>query len=234
MKLKHEAVADALADQIRTGLHGSGARLPGEHELAKRFATSRTTVRLALAKLHDVELITTAPGRGSYVTYDGRPLDDKVGWGRALAREGIGLLVELLRIELIKDEGLADRLQLPSPEVIAVDRIRRTAQGTAVSLERSRVPAVGRLRKLPVSGLHGGSLQKTLQDAGRLPHRGEEMVEVAYLGAQDAELLGRPAGVAFLHTRRTAWARSGRWVEQVESLLDPEHFRLRFQLGGGR
>ena len=231
MKLKHQTIADALAAEIKTGLHGRGARLPGEHELAKRFSTSRTTVRQALAILHDADLIATAPGRGSYVLYDGRPLDDRLGWTRALAREGISLTVRVLRIELIRDEQLARRLQLPSTEVVAIDRVRCVPDGVAVSLELSRVPAEGILRDLPVNGLPGGSLQNTLRDAGLVPHHGEELVDVGFLSANEAELLGRLPGEAFLHTRRTTWTSTGQWVEEVGSLLDPAHFRLRFRLG---
>jgi GntR family transcriptional regulator len=234
MKLKHEAIAEALAAEIRTGLHDRGSRLPGEHELAKRFSTSRTTVREARAILHDADLIATAPGRGSYVMYDDRPLDDRLGWTRALAREGISLSVQILRIELIRDEELAQRLRLASADLVAVDRVRCVPDGVAVSLERSRVPAQGILRDLPASGLAGGSLQNTLRDAGLVPHHGEELVDVGFLGATDAEVLGRQAGEAFLHTRRTTWSNTGHWVEQVDSLLDPEHFRLRFRLGEGR
>ena len=67
-----------------------------------------------------------------------------------------------------------------------------------------------------------------------VPHHGEETVDVGFLSANDAQLLGRRAGEAFLHTRRTSWTSAGQWVEQVDSLLDPEHFRLRFALGDGR
>jgi GntR family transcriptional regulator len=234
MKLKHETIAEALAAEIKTGLHDRGSRLPGEHELAKRFSTSRTTVRQALAILHDADMIAIAPGRGSYVMYDGRPLDDRLGWTRALAREGISLSVRVLRIALIRDQQLAQRLQLPSDEVVALDRVRCVPDGVAVSFERSRVPAQGNLRELPITGLRGGSLQNALRDAGLVPHHGEEVVDVGFLSANDAELLGRRAGEAFLHTRRTSWTSAGQWVEQVESLLDPVHFRLRFALGDGR
>src|SRR5438067_11948177 len=106
MKLKHEAMAEAQAAEIRAGLHDRGSRLAGEHELAKRFSTSRTTVRQALAALHEADLIATAPGRGSFVMYDDRPLDDRLGWTRALAREGISLPVRLLRIERIPGDEL--------------------------------------------------------------------------------------------------------------------------------
>jgi GntR family transcriptional regulator len=116
-------------------------------------------------------------------------------------------------------------------EMIAIDRVRHTPDGVAVSLERSRVPAKGKLRDLPASGLHHDSLQRTLRDASLVPHHGEELVDVGFLRPDEGKLLGRRGGTAFLHTRRTTWTRSGHWVEYVESLLDPEHFRLRFRLG---
>ncbi len=234
MKLKHEAIAETLAAEIRAGLHDMGSRLAGEHELAKRFSTSRTTVRQALAVLHEADLISTAPGRGSFVMYDDRPLDDRLGWTRALAREGISLSVRVVRIELIRDQSLAHQLQVPGSEMIAIDRVRYVPDGGAVSLERSRVPAEGKLRDLPASGLHQESLQSTLRDAGLIPHHGEEQMNVGLLTAEEAKLLGRRVGTAFLHTRRTTWTRSGQWVEYVESLLDPQHFRLRFRLGDGQ
>jgi GntR family transcriptional regulator len=124
-------------------------------------------------------------------------------------------------------------LHVPGIEVIAIDRVRYIPDGVAVSLERSRVPAEGKLRDLPVTGLHQDSLQSTLRDAGLMPHHGDELVDVGLLTAEEAELLGRRAGTAFLHTRRTTWTRSGDWIEHVESLLDPQHFRLRFRLGDG-
>ncbi len=234
MKLKHEAIAEALAAEIRAGLHDRGSRLAGEHELAKRFSTSRTTVRQALALLHEADLIATAPGRGSFVMFDDRPLDDRLGWTRALAREGISLSVRVVRIELIRDQRLAEELHVLGIEMIAIDRVRYIRAGVAVSLERSRVPAEGKLRDLPVSGLHQDSLQSTLRDAGLVPHHGEEQVDVGLLVTEEAKLLGRRAGTAFLHTRRTTWTRTGQWVEHVESLLDPQHFRLRFRLGDGQ
>jgi GntR family transcriptional regulator len=234
MKLKHEAIAQKLAAEIRAGLHDRGSRLAGEHELAKRFSTSRTTVRQALAVLHEADLIATAPGRGSFVMYDDRALDDRLGWTRAMAREGISLSVRVLRIEHVRDEELARELQVQGVEMIAIDRVRHIPDGVAVSLERSRIPAKGKLRDLPASGLHHDSLQRTLRDADLVPHHGEELVDVGFLGAEEGKLLGRRAGTAFLRTRRTTWTRSGQWVEHVESLLDPEHFRLRFRLGDGQ
>ncbi|MNN80228.1 hypothetical protein D3C81_1969400 [compost metagenome] len=51
------------------------------------------------------------------------------------------------------------------------------------------------------------------------------------MNAEDAELLGRPVGTVFLKALRTTYDRQNRFMELVESLLDPVHFRLHLQFG---
>src|SRR2546428_14152408 len=100
---------------------------------------------------------------------DGRPLDDRLGWTRALAREGISLSVRVLRIERIRDDELARQLQVQDVEMIAIDRVRHIPDGVAVSLERSRVPAQAKLRDLPAGGLHPAYLELTSRNPGLMP-----------------------------------------------------------------
>ncbi|MEE6259225.1 GntR family transcriptional regulator, partial [Plantactinospora sonchi] len=176
-RLKHQRIADELARDIRGGRLPNGAQLPGEHALAARFAVSRNTVRQALTELGQRGLISTHSGKGSFVTFDGRPLDDRLGWARALAEQGVPTTVRMLRLALVHEPELADRFDLPTTEYVAVDRLRALAGGTAISIERSRIPATGPLRELPERGL-SGSLYAALRDAGLVPSWGEEWVEV--------------------------------------------------------
>ncbi|ROT26273.1 GntR family transcriptional regulator [Micromonospora sp. HM5-17] len=230
IRLKHQRIADELAEQIRAGQFAHGARLPGEHALAARFAVSRTTVRQALTELGRRGLISTHSGKGSFVTFDGRPLDDRLGWARALAAQGVPTTVRVLRLERVHEPELAERFGLPTAEYVAVDRLRSLVDGPAISIERSRIPATGRLRDLPDRGLTG-SLYAELHAAGLVPAYGEEWVELTGVGEADAELLGCVPGKPYLHTRRLSHAPNGDFVEHVESLLDPERFRLRLRFG---
>lgn len=230
-RLKHQRIADELARDIRGGRLANGAQLPGEHALAARFDVSRNTVRQALTELGKRGLISTHSGKGSFVTFDGRPLDDRLGWARALAEQGVPTTVRVLRLELVHEPELAARFDLPTTEYVAVDRLRSLADGPAISIERSRVPAIGELRHLPERGLTG-SLYAALRDAGLVPDRGEEWVELTRAGEVDAELLGCAAGKLWLHTRRLSRNSAGDLVEHVESLLDPDRFRLHLRFGG--
>src|SRR5215472_10228057 len=140
MPAKYKRIADSLTSRIRSGEIDRGSRLPGEHELAEMYEVSRTTVRQALASLQQAGLIETWTGAGSFVRYDGALLDDQIGWSKALARQGIETTARILRLDRIIDAGLARELGLEDAVFLALDRVRGTIAGEAISLERSRLP----------------------------------------------------------------------------------------------
>ncbi|MEB8336683.1 GntR family transcriptional regulator [Streptomyces endophyticus] len=230
---KHHRVARVLAEEIRTGVHADGSKLPGEHALRERFGVSRTTVRQALGLLGEQGLIETHAGIGSIVTFDGAPLDQHLGWTRALAAQGTELTTQTLRFERIRDAALAAELGLESDEFIALDRVRRQPDGQGVSLEFSRVPAVGPLADLVERGLDGGSLDQTLAAAGRVRDSGDAHIAVAGLDDGDAATLHRSPGESFLRVAQVFRDADGGVVEQVTSLLDPSRFQLHIRTGRG-
>jgi len=227
--LKHEEIARTLAGEIRDGTVGVGLQLPGETTLAERFAVSRNTVRAALNELGRAGLIRTRSGKGSFVTYDGRPLDVRLGWARALEAQGVVTRVDVISAVEIDDPKLATELDRPSTRFVAIDRVRSIVDGPVISSERSRVPATERVRAAVVAGKAAGSLTSMLVDSGLVAATGQQWVEVRMLDERDAALLARAPGSAFLWSRCITRNAVGELVEQVESLLDPAHFRLHFQ-----
>src|SRR5262245_6879344 len=53
--------------EIRSGVCPTGQRLPTEEELAERFAVHRHTVRHAIERLREKELVRVEQGSGSFV-----------------------------------------------------------------------------------------------------------------------------------------------------------------------
>lgn len=66
-RFPYEEIVDDLRSSILHGRLAAGERLPSENELAQRYATSRPTVRRALALLKAEGLLTTEQGRGVFV-----------------------------------------------------------------------------------------------------------------------------------------------------------------------
>jgi GntR family transcriptional regulator len=227
---KPERIATVLEKEIRSGVLGFGERLQSENELVQRFSVSRNTVRKGLEELSSRGLITTRVGIGSFVTFDGKVVDDAVGWSRALADAGANAETRTLRLEIMEDAELAVTLGIENPAFIAVDRVRsHAADGHAISIERSRLPLSPELEEVPLKGLREGSLHKTLRGAGLVPDHGEEWVDIEMLSAGDAAILGCAPGTPFLRTRRLTRAADARPIEYVTSLLNPMHFALHLE-----
>jgi GntR family transcriptional regulator len=227
---KPEQVATVLEREIMSGQLGFGDRLQSENELVQRFSVSRSTIRKGLEELSSRGLITTKVGIGSFVTFDGKTVNDTMGWSQALADAGANAQTRMLRLEIIEDPELAARLGLENVSFVAVDRLRTNASdGHAISIERSRLPLSPELEEIPLRGLREGSLHQTMRDAGLVADHGEEWADVQMLDDADAVILGCVAGTAFLRTRRLTRAADGRLIEYVTSLLNPAHFALHLE-----
>ncbi|WP_201467209.1 GntR family transcriptional regulator [Janibacter melonis] len=232
MNAKYQRVASLLREQIHVGDLSDGEKLPGEAELARDLGVSRGTVRQAIAELQRQNLVDTQMGVGSFVTFDGVALNSPLGWAQALAVGGVDLDVTILSIDLISVEEIPDAPRdIGFDEAVAVRRVRRLGDGTAVSFECASVPATGILRDLPTSGLVDGSITKTLAQAGLRATGGDQQVSLVELPAREAELLGRREGEPFLRSVRTSRSARGDVVEHVVSSLAPRHFRLHTTFG---
>lgn len=223
--LKHERVADVLAGEIRSGRVEHGARLPGEHSLARRFSVSRTTIREALSALGNAGLIATRSGKGSFVLFDGHRLDDPLGWAHALASGGVASSVHVVSLHP------GDPLGRPGAgrgrdATVVVERVRELADGTPVSYERSTIPSTATSKDLSPGSLDGASLTDVLRRSGLVADHGDQRLAGHRISEGESALLRRPAGTWFLRALRTSFAADGRFVEHVESLLDPTHFEL--------
>jgi GntR family transcriptional regulator len=226
MSAKYKRIADSLGARIRRG-----ELRAGEHLLAEAYDVSRSTIRQALAELQQAGLIETWTGAGSFVRYDGALLDDQIGWTEALARQGIETQTRIIRLDRIIDGALGADLGLADAVFLALDRVRMIRSGEAISLERSRLPWRSGFGDVLRHGLKEGSLQKTLAALGIHAIGGSEAVALARLTQEEAALLGRSQGDAFLATRRTVHCVDGATVERVDSLLHPDHFKLQFSFG---
>ncbi|RKN44255.1 GntR family transcriptional regulator [Micromonospora endolithica] len=63
----YRRIANDLASRIRSGELKPGDKLPSTRELAESYQVHMNTASRALSLLHDRELITGQPGRGTYV-----------------------------------------------------------------------------------------------------------------------------------------------------------------------
>lgn len=109
-------VARALKQEIIDGTYSIGARLPTEDELCKRFGVSRHTVREAIRRLREDNVVASRQGAGTVViagrgqrdvyAQDTMSINDLVSWaaGKRLEIESLGVIA--LSEELALRSGL--------------------------------------------------------------------------------------------------------------------------------
>jgi GntR family transcriptional regulator len=147
-------VVRALKDEIVTGVHPVGSQLPTEEELCERFSVSRYTVREALRRLREDNLVASRQGAGTTVVPP-RPSDSFVHEVMSindLVAFATGVRFAIDTIEMVvADDELAARIGVASgDEWLSVRGFRHTEDSkppvcwTEVYINRE-FAAVGRL-----------------------------------------------------------------------------------------
>lgn len=201
-------VARTLRKEIVDGVYPVGSQLPTEQQLCERFEVSRYTIREALRRLRDDNLVSSRPRAGTLVVP--RPAtnsyaQDVVSINDLLAfAAGAQLAIESNAMVTVDDELAARTGLAVGTEWLAV-RGRRRAQGTDAPVCTTEYyinrafAAVGRLLQR-----HSGPIFPLIEDlfGVSVVEVYQEISAVATTG-ELAEKLDVEEGTAALEMRRT-------------------------------
>ncbi|CDO11450.1 GntR family transcriptional regulator [Mycolicibacterium cosmeticum] len=223
-------VARTLRTEIVNGVYPVGSQLPTEHELCARFAVSRYTIREALRRLRDDNLVTSRPRTGTTVVprvsansyaQDNMTINDLLAFA-----QGAELEIESTRMVTI-DTELAGRTGLPvGDEWLAVLGFRQAAGAeythcwTEYYINRS-FAAVGRMLQR-----HTGPIFPLIEDLF-----GISVVEVHQeIGAvlvtpELAGSLNVPVGSPAVEVRRTYRTSDGEIAQVTINTHPADRFR---------
>lgn len=131
-------IRSAIEQDIRDGLLETGAQLPTEPELARRYAAGRHSVRRAIAELAKDGLLSVEQGRGTFVRSRPRitySIGARTRLRQNLQAQEIAVTGASLGVEYIAARArVADALSLPKgAPVIATHRITY-ADGVPVAM----------------------------------------------------------------------------------------------------
>ncbi len=205
---RYQQVARTLRQEIVDGIYPVGSQLPTEHELCERFSVSRYTVREALRRLREDNLITSRPRAGTLViprtsssqyAQDVMSIDDLMAFAT-----GAKFVIQANRM-LTMDGPLAERTGLPpGDEWLAVGGFRQVEGApnpicfTEYYINRA-FASVGRILQrhngpiFPlIEDMFGRSIVEVRQEIAAVPMRED-------LGAR----LDVEPGTAALEVRRT-------------------------------
>lgn len=205
----------------------AGAAVPTERELAQRYATSRTTVRQAIADLVIEGRLERAQGRGTFVAdpplMQIRQLTSFTLDTRDEGRQAGSIVLDIS--ESVAGDDVARHLEIgPGSPMVRVERLR-TAGAERTAHEVAHLP--GPLDGLPDRLGDGDSLYRTLSEVYGIELAGvQDYIETRLADPREAELLGVDPGLPLLVIHRTGWDATGKVVEWTRSLFrgDRYHF----------
>jgi GntR family transcriptional regulator len=211
-----------------TAAMAPGSPVPPERELAKRYGTSRTTVRQALAELVIEGRLLRMQGKGTFVAKPkvAQPLE-LASYTEGMRQHGLHPLTKILDIGYVTaDEQLATLLDVrPGGRLLRIHRLR-LADGEPMSIDTSHLPA----RRFP--GLRRqlerhASLYETLRTGyGIQLAEAEETIETVLADPHDAQLLDVDPGIPLLLLSRHAIDTTGEPVEWAQSWYRGDRYKF--------
>jgi GntR family transcriptional regulator len=192
-------VKQHISAQIATGALRPGQRLPGEHDLCRLHAVSRTVIRQALNELRYEGLLDTHRGKGTFVAKSKVPeglMSSLAGLADDVARRGQSLESKVLTLrEEPVTASVAARLRLePGLPVVELER-QRFVDGQPWVLTVTYLPAelVPGLVDRDLGGAE--SLYRIIREDYGLPIvSSRRRVEAAVADEREALLLGIQRG----------------------------------------
>jgi GntR family transcriptional regulator len=223
-----EATVERLCREL-----GPGALLPGERDLAQQCGVSRSTVRLALARLTSRRVVERRHGAGTYArrTAPAQPLD-ALSFHDDMVRRGLRPSSRVLWCdEIAADDDLAGHLEVPPGDPVRRFARLRLADGEPMASELLHVPA----RLVP--GLRGADLDGGASWYALLESRyrrrvveGVQTVAPVLVEGDDAVLLGIPPGRAGWRFLRTSRDEHGTVVERVDALVRGDRYLVEVEI----
>ena len=223
--------------------------MPSENELAKRYKTSRPTVRRAIALLKAEGLVNTEQGRGVFVrpkphvrlllsgqAFRRHRRAGQSGFNAQVEEQGQQPEQQLLEVGRTKaPEDVALRLELDDNEPVVVRRRLFRVNGEPVALVDSYYPsevadgtALAELERIP------GSAYRLIEDpSGPIRRRLKRSVDdlVCRMPTpREADVLQLDQGVPVVRILRTVYDSDSRAVEVQDSVAAADKHRFRYEV----
>ena len=217
---KYWLVKEQLRGLVESGEPGTA--LPTERELAEQLATSRTTVRQAIAELVVEGLLVRTQGSGTYIAEPRlvhirqlSSFSEDLGAARVENRV-LGVTVEPATGETALRLG-----------VTAVSRVERVRLVDGVPLAHETARLAGEFPGLAAELDRRGSLYATLRDAYGIELQAvEDTVQTQLADPVTAELLGIETGHPLLLVHRLGETTGGSPIEWTRSAYRGDRFRF--------
>jgi len=225
----HELIFSEIKMQIAMNVYKAGDRIPSESVLAQQFGVSRMTVRHALGRLTNENLLTRHPGVGTFVKpSSNNVVSRKVGrlgsFSDEIGQPGTHVRSEVKVQEVRLANGeVQETLKLrQNQQVVHLVRVR-IVQGVKAALQETWLPfnLASELAHIP---MEDRSLYTAMKDiCGIVLLWAQQDVSACTADARIGKLLEIPVGTALLNISRVTFDEESRPVEFARSWTRAEY-----------
>jgi DNA-binding GntR family transcriptional regulator len=235
-------LGEAIRDKIVRGEYGLGEPIPTEDQLQSFYGVSRTTVRLALAKLVNEGYIRRQQGKGTYVNPQGlvtkgkpRPLStDMFGvksTTQIIQSAGMKVRTEVLHFAReLPSEDVAEKLGINAKDpVLHFERVR-FADDRPLVLEKSRIP-VAQCPDLSREDIKDSLYLMLFKKYHHHIAAAHQSLRAILASELDARILGLQIGEPVMLVHGVTYLDDGRAIEAQESHFRGESMEFIIELG---
>jgi GntR family transcriptional regulator len=248
-RFPYQGIVDELRTSILDGRLSAGERLPSENELAERYATSRPTVRRAIALLKAEGLVNTEQGRGAFVrpkphvrlllsgeNFRRHRRAGLSGFNAQVEEQGQKPEQRLLEVGWVAaPRDVALRFDLDGDARVVVRRRLFVVDGEPVALCDSYYPpdvAAGTALAEPerIAGGAYGLIEDPDGPIGRRLKRSVDDLVCRMPTPEEVEGLRLGPGVPVVRTLRTVYDVEGRSVEVQDTVAAADKHQFRYEV----
>lgn len=243
----YRKIADELRALILSGKLRAGEKLKSENELKDQYATTRVTVRKALALLKADGLLVSEQGRGVFVrprpnvqmlttgaNFRQRRDTGVSNFNAEAAAQGLRPEQRILSVEtILAPADVASRLEVPEGTDVIVRRRAFFVNDEPMQLVDGYYPAslFGGTEVAEVRKIRGG-VSRVIEDPdGPIKQRITQFVEdleIRMPTPVETEALKIPPGVPLARVLRTAHTSAGQSVEVLDSRVPCDRHVFRY------
>jgi len=222
-----------LRDKIANGTYGTGARIPGEQQLACAFGVSRITAKRAVDELAADGLVVRRRGSGTTVISRFRPppvQGNLNGLLENLLAMGLETEVEVLDFGyVVPPEDVRRALETRDGETVQKAVRLRRLDGEPFSCLTTYVP--GRVARSYTRGdLAVTPLLSLLERCGVVVSGAEQTITATLADTTVAATLGVGVGAPLLSLTRIVRDQNGAAVEHINALYRPDRYQYHMRL----
>lgn len=229
----YNQVYQQILHAIQTGEYPENAPLPPERYLCEKYHVSRTTIRQALARLKEAEVIYSVQGHGTFVKPQVfvQPLAEFYSFTDTLKNDNIIIRNEIVSYDIVDgDEYLSRKTGYKKGTRFHRLGRLRSAKEYPLMLETTFLPS-SRFVRLDLDALSKGSLYEYLRTTYNFQiDRARETLRPVMPTPEENELLQMPPSVPCILLERFCYEHEI-LIEYTKSIVRGDKYIFRAELG---